>query len=76
MKTSTIGLFLAAILMVVAGFGSGIAQGGVDQLGNHAWTLEKWITGYPNDEVAPAMGIIVVPSTGFDESWMKEYGND
>ena len=52
MKTSTVGIVAAAFLMVVAGVGFGIAQAGGDQLDNRAWTLEKWISEYPNDEVA------------------------
>ena len=52
MKTSTMGIVSAAILMVVAAVGFGIAQAGGDPLDNRAWTLEKWITEYPNDEVA------------------------
>jgi len=52
MKTSTIGIVSAAFLMVVVGVGFGIAQAGGDLLDNRAWTLEKWISEYPNDEVA------------------------
>jgi hypothetical protein len=52
MKISTIGIVSAAILMVVAGVGFGIAQAGGDQLDNRAWTLEKWISEYSSDEVA------------------------
>ena len=52
MKTSVVGVVSVVILMVVAGVGFGIAQAGGDQLDNRAWTLEKWISEYPNDEVA------------------------
>ena len=52
MKTSTIGIVSAAFLMVVVGVGFGIAQAGGNLLDNRAWTLEKWISEYPNDEVA------------------------
>ena len=76
MKTSAIGLFLATILMVVAGVGFGMAQAGGDQLGNRAWTLEKWITEYPNDGVAPSMETAAIPVMVPEESWMKDYGND
>ena len=76
MKTSSIGLFLAASLMVVAGVGFGIAHAGGDQLDNRAWTLEKWITEYPNDEVAPAMKNVLISLVVPEESWMKGYGND
>jgi hypothetical protein len=54
MKISTVGVVSAAILMVVVGVGFGIAQADGDQMDNRAWTLEKWITEYPNDEVAQA----------------------
>ena len=50
MKTSRAGIVSAAILMVMAGLGFGIAQAGGDQLDNRASTLEKWITEYPNHE--------------------------
>ena len=52
MKTSKVGMVAVAILMVVAGVCFGIAQAGGDQLDNRAGTLEKWISEYPNDEVA------------------------
>ena len=52
MKTSVVGVVSVVILMVVAGVGFGIAQAGGDQLDNRAGTLEKWISEYPNDEVA------------------------
>ena len=52
MKTATIGIVSAAFLMVVVGVGFGIAQAGGDLLDNRAWTLENWISEYPNDEVA------------------------
>jgi len=40
MKTSTVGLVSAAILMVVAVVGFGIAQAGGNQSDNPAWTLQ------------------------------------
>jgi hypothetical protein len=40
MKTSTVGLVSAAILMVAVGVGFGIAQAGGDQSDNPAWTLQ------------------------------------
>ena len=52
MKTSMVGVVSVVILMGLAGVGFGIAQAGGDQLDNRAWTLDKWITEYPNDEVA------------------------
>ena len=52
MKMSNIGIVAVAILLVLTGIGFGIAQAGGDQLDNRAWTLEKWISEYPNDEVA------------------------
>lgn len=52
MKTSNIGMVAVAILLVLTGIGFGIAQAGGDQLDNRAWTLEKWISEYPNDEAA------------------------
>ena len=106
MKTSMVGVVSVVILMVLAGVGFGIAQAGGDQLDNRAWTLEKWISEYPNDEVATsaADGIQLasaaqefvpegnwsgtdwqtrgpvetgaIPGAVFEESWMKDYGND
>jgi len=71
MKTSTIGIVAAAFLMVVAGVGFGIAQAGGDQLDNRAWTLEKWISEYPNDEVATsAADGILLAST--DQEFVPE----
>ena len=52
MKMSNFGIVSVAILLVLTGIGFGIAQAGGDQLDNRAWTLEKWISEYPNDEVA------------------------
>lgn len=52
MKTSNIGMVAVAILLVLTGIGFGIAQAGGDQLDNRAWTLEKWISEYPNEETA------------------------
>ena len=40
MKTSMIGIFSAAILMVLAGVGIGIAQAGEDQYDKQVWTLQ------------------------------------
>ncbi len=52
MKPSNIGMVAVAILLVLTGIGFGIAQAGGDQSDNRAWTLDKWISEYPNEEVA------------------------
>jgi hypothetical protein len=104
MKTSMIGIVSAAILMVVAGVGFGIAQAA----GTHTdrpvlsfedrETLEQGISsspyvpvlpsaidvdyaadGNPPSDVAQARGPVetgAIPVTVFEESWMKDYGND
>ena len=65
MKMSNIGIVAVGILLVLTGIGFGIAQAGGDQLDNRAWTLEKWISEYPNDEVATlAADVIQLSSAG------------
>lgn len=80
MKISMIGIVSAAILMVVAGVGFGIAQAGGDQLDNRTsaalefvpednWSGTDWQTRGPVETGA-------IPGAVFEESWMKDYGND
>jgi hypothetical protein len=80
MKISMIGIVSAAILMVVAGVGFGIAQAGGDQLDNRTseaqefvpednWSGTDWQTRGPVETGA-------IPGAAVEESWMKDYGND
>jgi hypothetical protein len=71
MKTSMVGVVSVVILMVVACVGFGTEQAGGDQSDNRAWTLEKWIPEYPNDEVATsAAGDIQLASA--DQEFVPE----
>ena len=104
MKTSMIGIVSAAILMVVAGVGFGIAQaagthtdrpvlsfedqqalGQSDSSSPYVLVLPSAIDvdyaadGNPFSDVAQARGPVEagsIPETVFEESWMKDYGND
>jgi hypothetical protein len=80
MKISMIGIVSAAILMVVAGAGFGIAQAGGDQLENRTsanqefvpednWSGTDWQTRGPVETGA-------IPGAAIEEPWMKDYGND
>jgi hypothetical protein len=80
MKISMIGIVSAAILMVVAGVGFGIAQAEGDQLDNRTsaaqefvpednWSGTDWQTRGPVETGA-------IPGAAVEESWMKDYGND
>ncbi len=72
MKTSRAGIVSAAILIVMAGLGFGIAQAGGDQLDNRASTLEKCITEYPNYEVATSSADDIQLASG-DQEFVPEY---
>ena len=75
MKIPTIGLVSAAILMVVAGVGFGIAQAA----GTHT---DRPVLSFEDQEasdVAQARGPVetgAIQVTVFEDSWMKDYGND
>ena len=75
MKIPTIGLVSAAILMVVAGVGFGIAQAA----GTHT---DRPVLSFEDQEasdVSQARGPVetgAVPGAAAEETWMKDYGND
>lgn len=80
MKISMIGIVSAAILMVVAGVGFGIAQAEGDPSDNRTsaaqefvpednWSGTDWQTRGPVETGA-------IPGAAVEESWMKDYGND
>ena len=112
MKTSTMGIVSAAILMVVAGVGFGIAQAGGNQpydpmlsfgdqdvppsldVGQVRGAVETGslpagsydpMLSFGDQDVNPyvdvgqargPVGTGAIPAMVFEESWMKEYGND
>jgi hypothetical protein len=89
MKTSTVGLVLAAILMVVAGVGFGIAQAEAEipQAANSsASDMQLTSAGHefvPEDNYSgtdwQTRGPVetgAIPGAAVEESWMKDYGND
>ena len=85
MKTSKIGIVAVAILLGVTGIGFGIAQaagthseqaadmqlasGGQEFVPEGNWSGTDWQARGPVETCA-------IPVTAFDESWMKDYGND
>jgi len=62
MKTSTVGIVSAAILMVVAGVGFGIAQAGGDQSDNPTFTLQDKELGEQYKDYLGGSSARVLPS--------------
>jgi hypothetical protein len=77
MKTSTVGLVSAAILMVVAGVGFGIAQAGGGQPDNPAWTLQdqKAVEQYQDYFVGP-YALVLQSATDLEYGPQEALGQD
>ena len=94
MKTCTMGIVAAAILMVVAGVGFGIAQAAEnqpydpmlnfgDQDTNPCIDVGQAVEFCPEDyfagtdwQISGPVETGAIPVMAFEESWMREYGND
>ena len=102
MKTFTVGIFSAAILMVVSGVGFGIARAEGTHSEQPVFSFEDQefpqVANSPADDMQQtsagkvfvpednwsgtdwqtrgAVETGAIPTTDFEEPWMKDYGND